>query len=572
MVSELDWEYLQVMRNIEEKEDASASQPEQPVQPGNSSLRANLPGGRILLLIIISVLIIALLYTAYLAGIFGTTGGQRGIWRRAYRNQTDYLEKENSNLFVMLVAAREERDGWEALAREHLADLSECRSELSSAQGIAQRWETRYWRTELSLNGTLGELRRVEMESNEWEDMYASTLGELRSLEDEHARLTDELSSTRSDLEEARRDKAVIQAELRDRSLDLVKLQVAVGLLHLELGRKDGEVDRLVQRFHELELEHRDLLCELRFCESENARWEELVEELHGEIEARVEEIEACRNRMERVLLAMENTRMENEELRSLYESMLVRVEGIVRERDRVLLAYRVLSHNHTLLLEELGNLEEYCANLTELLIELESERDHWLLLYQQASTQLSLCLGQLDYWRGMYESILLQLEDALAEIQLLSGQLDNCTQSAEEWMNLYQSIQLQLLEALSEVEYWRGLYMDLANITVDVGIDNLVVLERIDGKPSVVSADITVCVSTVETPMLLLLEFWGEPIDCVWGYGSIVEDVSGWPGNCKVFSVTMDFGIGVPPYHIVAKTTLMPIDGQDLTEVEGPP
>jgi hypothetical protein len=172
----------------------------------------------------------------------------------------------------------------------------------------------------------------------------------------------------------------------------------------------------------------------------------------------------------------------------------------------------------------------------------------------------------------GKYDAVFSQLEDALEEIQQLTTELDNCTQVVEEWISLYQVIQEQLQDALSEVEYWQNLYMDLANITVNLSIDNLVVLERIDGKPSVVSADITVCVSTVDTSMLLLLEFWGEPIDCIWGYGSVLEDISEWPGNCKVFNVTMDFGFGVPPYKVVAKATLRPIHGLVLVEEVGPP
>ena len=572
MVSELDWEYLQVMRDIEEK--AGSNQPENPGDsaPGRSSWPSRAASGRTLLLAVILILVIALVYMAYLAGIFGTTGGQKGIWREAYRNQTDHLEGENSDLYRMLVVAREDGDDWETIAEGYLADLEKCRLQLSSVEDDSREWESRYWEARLSLNGTLGELARIEMERDEWMEEHASALEELSSLENEHDRLEVELASLRADLETSRENEEQVREELRDRSMELVKLQVMIGLIHVQLGIADDEVDAWVKKYHELELEYRDLLCELRFCRSENSGLEEMVEQQRCELDEVLAELGACRERTGRILISLESIRGENRELRSLYDSMLADLESALGERDRLLTAYRRLLQNQTMLLEERSDLREHCENLTGLLIEAESDRDHWLALYQQVSLQLSIYSGEAEYWENQYQSILQELGIALSEIQVLSDQLDNCTIVAEEWMALYQSIQVQLAGALAEVEYWRDLYMDLANITLDISIDNLVVLERIGGKPSVVSADITVCVSTVDTPMILLLEFWGEPVDCIWGYGSIVEDISEWPGNCKVFSVTMDFGKGVPPYKVIAKATLRPVSGFDQVEEEGPP
>jgi hypothetical protein len=572
MVSELDWEYLQLMRDIEEK--AGSNQPENPVEsaPRRTTWSIRAPLGRTILLAVILILAIALVYTAYLAGIFGTTDGQRGIWREAYRNRTDRLEMENSDLYRMLVAAREGGEEWESIAEGCLSDLEKCRLQLSEAEDGSRGWESRYWEARLSLNGTLGELARMEMERDEWKEEHASTLERLRSLENEHDRLELELASSRADLEASRVNEEQLRQDLRDRSMELAGLQVMMGLLHINLGIADDEVDAWVQKYHRLELDYRDLLCEMRFCRSEKAGLEELVEQQLWELDGVLAELDACRESTGRILIALETIRGENRELRLLHDSMLAELETAVRERDRLLTAYRRLLQNQTQLLGERNDLREYCENLTELLIEAESDRDHWQALYQQVSLQLSICSGEADYWESEYQLILQELDIALAEIQVLSEQLDNCTVVAEEWMSLYQSIQVQLAEALAEIDYWRDLYMDLANITMDISIDNLVVLERIGGKPSVVSADITVCVSTVDTPMFLLLEFWGEPIDCIWGYGSIAEDISEWPGNCKVFSVTMDFGMGVPPYKVVAKATLRPVSGFDQAEEEGPP
>jgi len=570
MVSEIDWEYLQIMRDIEEKADTSRQ--DKSKEPTSSRPRLRAPSGRTQLLALILILLIVLIYTAYLAGLFGTTPGQRGIWREAYRNQTDHLERRSSDLFRMLIAAREELDQMRSLADERLADLNECRTDLSSSQATGRRLESRYWEAELSLNGTIGELIRVERERDEWEEGYENVVDELNSLEEAYASMEDQLSRLEEDLEDAGRDKAVVQEELKGKAAEITKLQVAIGLLYVQVGLKEKEVDDWILKFHELELEYRDLLCELEFCQYEKEQLGEFVERWQSELAEALGELESCRTRTERILAALDMALTENQNLRRLYDSMSSRLEFIVRERDRFTVAYRDLLRNQTLLIDERDYLQSYCENLTLLLIEAESERDHWFLLHQQASTQLSICLGQVGYWKDKYDTIFSQLESTFAEIEQLSAELDNCTQVVEEWISLYQTIQEQLQNALSEVDYWQNLYMDLANITVDLSIDNLVVLERIDGKPSVVSADITVCVTTVDTPVLLLLEFWGEPIDCIWGYGSVLDNISEWTGNCSVFNVTMDFGIGVSPYKVVAKATLRPVHGMVLVEEVGPP
>jgi len=169
-------------------------------------------------------------------------------------------------------------------------------------------------------------------------------------------------------------------------------------------------------------------------------------------------------------------------------------------------------------------------------LAQVRSERDAWILLYQSVSAQLSECQSEVRYWRSLYATCQSELEDALAEAR-----------------------------------YWKALYQGLANISLHLEIVNATVISRSCGKPSVVSADIRVCVSTRDTPIFMFLEYWAEPLDCVYGYGSILEDVSSWPADCKTFRVTMNFGKGLSSYKIVARASLRPIHGYDEAWKVGP-
>lgn len=570
MVSQLDWEFFQVMRDIESLEsatDSSDSEGSGSTFSNSGSVIHRTSRRRILLILAILLLTMICLYMAHLAGILGPVDGQKGLWRGAYRDraeQYDSLETLHLNQSRLLENTEAERDAWESKAGTYSEDLD-------SARGSRDEWKSRYWQTEMVLNDTISdkewleaELDGVEKERDEWRSQALSTKGSLESLELRYSELEDELAGLRNDLAQTTSDKKVLEVELKDKIAQLIKLQLGLVLMHLEVKEVGRERDEWVSRFHELELSYRDLLCEVKIARLGAERWKELYEGQLDKVDQLLAEVDEWSAKYERLVA-------ENRRLRRLYNGLLERLELLTAERDHWMDAYLDLNRSYNSLAEEIGYWRERCENLTSALDAMQSERDHWMMLYQELSGQHSQCLTQVEYWKNLYISTQSELENALAEIQELSGQLSECQSEVEYWRELYLLTHSELEDALVEIEYWKTLYQDLANISLDLEIGNITVEERQGGKPSIVSADMTVCVSTIDTPIFLFLEFWAEPLDCIWGYGSLVEDVSEWSDNCKTFHVTLDFGTGVGPYKVVATASLRPIEGYDQDEEAGP-
>ncbi len=535
MVSQLDWEFFQVMRDIESREsatDSSDSEGSGSTFSNSGSVIHRTSRRRILLILAILLLTMICLYMAHLAGILGPVDGQKGLWRGAYRDraeQYDSLETLHLNQSRLLENTEAERDAWESKAGTYSEDLD-------LAKGSRDEWKSRYWQTEMVLNDTISEkewleaeIDGAEKERDEWRSQALSTKGSLESLELRYSELEDELAGLRNDLTQTTSDKKVLEVELKDKIAQLIKLQLGLVLMHLEVKEVGRGRDEWVSRFHELELSYRDLLCEAKIARLEAERWKELYGGQLDKVDQLLAEIDGWSAKYERLVA-------ENRRLRRLYNGLLERLELLTAERDHWMDAYLDLNMSYNSLAEEIEYWRERCKNLTSALDAMQSERDHWMMLYQELSGQHSQCLKQVEYWKNLYISTQSELEDALVEI-----------------------------------EYWKTLYQDLANISVDLEIGNITVEERQGGKPSIVSADITVCVSTTDTPIFLFLEFWAEPLDCIWGYGSLVEDVSEWSDNCKTFHVTLDFGTGAGPYKVMATASLRPIEGYDQDEEAGP-
>ncbi len=555
MSSELELDFYTTMRDIESREEDLREAGERNEE--SQSFLGRKSGLRTLLVAILAILVIALVvYLLHLAGFFAAPRGQL-LWRGAYRSLSDdyqELESLHGNQSRSLSQAREEKEKWENEAEwlrsalearesrldEIQAEIEICREELGRTRGELEKARCEYLRAAELLNRTRRE-----------RDDYRSLSSVLRH----------ELCVTRSNLTAARRELEIRMAELASLREEVKGLQE-----QLEASRDDR--DQWISRLHELELEYQELMCRLKICELEEARWRDLYLEELAELE---EALERCGNRTRSLSQALDDCRSRNRELRAENEEVLLELERVISERDRWKEAYRELNRSYRLLQEELGALRERCANISAALEEVTRERDRWENLYGELEASYRTCLSRLEYWRNRCDELMADLETVQAENEELSDQLEECSSRVNELEATCDSLQEELDQALSSVEYWHGLYDGLWNITLSLEIGNISVLDRECGKPSRISAEIMACVSTTESPMYLFLEYWAEPLDCVWGYGTITEEVSQWESTCKTFNVTLDFGTGVGPYKVISKGRLQPIHGAAEAEKRGP-
>jgi len=499
-----------------------------------------------LLVFVVLMLLSAVLYLAYMSGFFGTVKGARIPWWRAYKdkaNQYDDLWALYEDGTELLTKAEAECETWRTKADFYSEDLERCSSELERASQSATEWESRYWRAELILNDTLSqkeaveiELDTAESESGEWKLKYLTTKGSLDCLEIMYSDLKDDLGELTRRLAQTTSDRDLLEAELRNRTVEIIKLKYLLELASSDLRWMTRERDAWASRFGELEISYKDLLCELKMSKALAEKYKGLYEEQARRLEETLAELEEYRSRCERLASTLNQSNLENRELRRLYESTLANLRATAAEMDRWKAAYQDLYRRYNASVGDAGYWRSMYGNLSVVLAQVRSERDVWILLYQSVSAQLSECQSEVRYWMSLYATCQSELEDALAEAR-----------------------------------YWKALYQGLANISLHLEIVNASVVSRSCGKPSVVSADIRVCVSTRETPIYMYLEYWAEPLDCVYGYGSILEDVSTWPGNCKTFRVTLNFGKGISSYKIVARASLRPIHGYDEVWKTGP-
>jgi hypothetical protein len=569
MVSQLDYEYFEVMRDIEGRRAGSDPPPldnRGHSGPNAGSARtANLR--RVLPYAVIVVLISTCLYMAYLAGILGTVGGQSGLWRALYGSKADQYEALQglySNQSGLLVGARDERDQWEARAEGLELELDLLRSTRDDLERMGQE-------TESALSDALREkeeaMRALEesgKEGDEWRTSYLLANEELDSLRARYTELEGQLDDVVGNLGRVSLEKGRLEGELNAKAAELVKVQISLALLHLKLGKLENEKDQQAETIHQLELVNQGLVFDLRLLEDRALAWKRSYQEEARKVDRLWAQVNDLSARVERLMEALESTTAENAMLRRIQRVTAARLESALAELARCRSAYRELNASYTLLLRENQILRLVCENLT-------AERDHWRTLYQNLSSQLPEWQSQVDYWRSLYESTQSQLQAALASIGQLSAQLAQSQSEAQHWLDLYLSTQFQLQLALVQVEYWRDLYHNLANISVEVAMGNITVETRCVW-PYSVSTDILVCVSSTETPIYLVLEYWAESSGETYGYGSHIEDVSTWEGNCKTFPTITDFGTGLEVYNVVARASLRPLNGLDQAILPGPP
>jgi len=564
LASEMDIDLYTTMRRIEARERELQDGIGNDGRGRGNSSRGLFKRSILPIALIVSVLLLLLL--AFLAGLFGAEEGKY-LWRDAYRSlkgRHEELGEFYSNQSSLLNETRDQRDRWRGRSESLKVVLEECRNSLRALESELNALEERHARAELELCASQGENRELRCLLNQ----SRLDAEEIRSL---YQAASNELDEVRLELCEERCERVAVET----------RLEANIALLHstrdrlreavLELNQTEGERDSWIERFHNLELENRELLCSLRICRIELQRLRGMYRSCEAQVEGMRLELESCLKRMKSLRHQLEESRRESERLRRLYEVTLERFNRAAEERDRWKMGYLDLDLTHTNLLLELARCEARYDNLSRSVEILSEERDRWKGLYEELQGLYHDCIADVSYWRGRYYTAASDLEDALATISELSDQLASCGSDVEYWRTLYESRQAELDDAVNQAAYWRGLYEQLANISVDMSIGNITVLERESGKPSRISADLEVCVSFTGAPVYLFLEYWAEPIDCVWGYGSLVEDVSDWAGRCKTFHVVLDFGTGVGPYKVIAKARLQPIHGYVEAEEIGP-
>ncbi len=547
MASELDLDFLQIMREIEARRarpgDLAPSVPVHVSKPRRARSRLR----TCLVVVVALVSLAALLYLAYLSGLFGTVKGEKAPWRRAYRDKADQYDRLWAlyrNRTELLNKTRDEADAWKAKAESCSEDLVRCSSELELSAKRSAEWESKYWRTEFVLNLTVSQKEALEMEldnarneSEDWKWKYFATKSSLDCLQIMYAGLKDDLEELKRRFNETAADREILEKELMNRTIEIIRLTCLLEVSSSDLRQMTSERDAWVVRFRELETSYNDLLCELKMSRALVERYKGLYEEEVRRLEQALREMEECRSRCERLAAALNKSNLDYRELRSLYDRLAADLETMTADLDRWRTAYQALHLRYNASVEDARYWRSMYENLSAVLARVRSERDAWILLYQTVNVHLSECQSEVNYWRTLYLARQSELDDALAE-----------------------------------AARWKALYQGLANISLRLEIANVTVISRSCGKPSVVSADVKVCVSTKDTPMFMFLEYWAEPLDCIYGYGSILEDISSWPANCKTFRVTMSFGKGISSYKIVARASLRPIHGYDEIWQVGPP
>jgi len=547
MSSQLDWEYLQIMREIEAKS-SELSSPSQSasIAPVQTVGRRISPVFFALVIgLVLSVLFC--IYAAYLAGFFGKVDGHRGLWRDAYlwkAAELDATEKLLSNKTRQLSHLQADCDRWAEMAKTFSNRLSGLEGELDDERSVSLSLRSKCQILQLQLNSTIErrealqeELERQSELAERWEGAYRSAQASLECLQARYADLASRYSNATQALRSSDDRLRRLENQLHNATIQLAKTRIQLSFYKESLEEAEERLSDLQERFEELDHLYRDLACRLKLLQLNLSQWRDLYEAKQKEIDHIMKHLRRCRSLVSNLTAELEQKNRQNEELERLRETLQDQLEQAERDVQWWRSAFEEANRSLVQANASAQYWRARCENLSVLLSQIEWQRDHWIALYEEVSRRLAECQEQREYWRQRF--------------QVLQTELD---------------------EERANTAYWQKLYQELAGVYVNVTLGNVTVLERKSGLPSKVSVDITVWASTIQTPILLILEYWAEPTDCIYGYGSLAEDISTWPRRWKTFSVILDFKRGLSSYKVVATASLRPINGYDQGDVCGPP